>query len=85
MRNKKLQDLLKAINEAMSALQAGVQCSNGAFCKEDVGPLIGTLKQAFEAINHIGGNMKPMCSKAAVYVSNALLRCSSSSLYNWST
>jgi len=36
------------------ALQAGVQSSNGAFYKEDVEPLVATLKEAFEAINQIG-------------------------------
>lgn len=52
--DKKVHDLLKATNEAMSALQAGVQSSNGTFCREDVEPFIGALKQAFEAINQIG-------------------------------
>ena len=51
---KKVQDLLKAANEATSALSAGVHSPNTAFYKEDVTPLIGTLKEAFEAINQIG-------------------------------
>jgi hypothetical protein len=51
---KKVQDLLKAANETILALQACVQSSNGAIYQEDVEPFVGCLKEAFEAINQVG-------------------------------
>jgi hypothetical protein len=55
--NKKVQDLLKAASEAISALSAGVHSPNTAFYKEDVTPLIGTLLEAYNAIYQLGTNL----------------------------
>ncbi len=52
--NKKVQDLIKAANEAMVALQAGVQTHNGAFCQEDLAPFIGTMNDAYQTIGQLG-------------------------------